>query len=200
MQILIGEIIVLVIVLFAGIVIWKLFGKKKKSSIFDDSNMYCTNSRTYDDNATLVMSSWSVSLLNPKDGSILRTIPMSLSSNDEFTIGRDAACSLCLSDRTISGYHAYVTSSKDGSFTLYDNDSMNGIVVIEEGKEVKHDKLQLSDGLVCFIGSTPLGFSKTNSRREISFTGKHIYNKTNQNTCDNSTKKNFGSKRIHFNM
>lgn len=200
MQILIGEIIVLVIVVFAGAVIWKLFGKKKKSSASDDSNMYFSGYRTYDDNSTLVMSSWSVSVLNPKDGSILRTIPMSLAANDEFTIGRDAACSLCLSDRTISGYHAYITSDKDGVFTLYDNDSMNGIVVIEEGKEIKHDELQLSDGLVCFIGSTPLGFSKTNSRREISFTGKHTYNKTSRNNGDNSTKKNFGSTRIHFNM
>lgn len=169
METVLGQIIVLAIVGVVGFVALKLFGKNKKVSIPFTKEAFTKKSTFWDDGETMICSSWNVSVLSPESGKALQTVPICIPSEDYFTIGRDKKCTLRLNDKTVSAYHAYFTKSDDGEYILRDSDSLNGIMCVEGNKERMYDELPLEDGLVCFLGNTPLGFSHNDSRNEFQF-------------------------------
>lgn len=171
METLIGEIIVLAIVVVVGFFAWKIFGKGGKNKLFKKSVQHKpSTSRVpfWDEGETITCSSWNISVLASETGAAVKTVPIDLSSEEYFTIGRDKSCSLCINDKTVSAYHAYCTKDNNGNYMLMDAESKNGIVCIENDRERKYEELPLKDGLICFLGNTPIEISRNNSRHRFS--------------------------------
>jgi pSer/pThr/pTyr-binding forkhead associated (FHA) protein len=75
-------------------------------------------------------------------------------NRDDFTIGRDDSCNLLLDEDGVSRLHCRI-ESKDGNYTVKDNDSTNGVYVngtkIAEPRELKqNDTIRIGDNLFLF--------------------------------------------------
>ena len=71
-----------------------------------------------------------------------------------FRIGRHSDNDLTIRDSSISRQHAEIHRKRDGSFTITDLDSMNGVFVNQK----KIDSVSLSDGDVIEIGDKAYRF------------------------------------------
>lgn len=175
METLIAEIIVLIIIGVVGFFAWQIFGKgkaklKSKKKVSQVRNKV----QFWDESETMICSSWNVSVLSPETGAALKTVPIDLSSEEYFTIGRERDCSLRLNDKTVSSYHAYIMRNSNGDYILRDADSKNGIITIENDTEHLHDEIPLHDNLVCFLGNTPVRISRNSSRYRIQNDSEHF--------------------------
>jgi hypothetical protein len=74
------------------------------------------------------------------------------------TIGRDAACSVCIADPRVSGRHAQI-KNVNGQYTLLDLGSTNGSYLLVEGREERvREPQRLVDGDEIRLGRTVLQF------------------------------------------
>ena len=130
---------------------------------------YSIGSTNIREEGTRILTTWFVYILNSK-GHVLRTIPISLGGKEEYTIGRDSDCDISIADNTVSGVHATIVSDDEKGSIIRDNDSTNGLVIVEGKQEHRYDEIPLttlSEGTVVYLGNTPMAVMKANSRKEL---------------------------------
>lgn len=74
------------------------------------------------------------------------------SSPRKIRIGRDAACDVVLSDRSVSRKHADLMIDSSGSMELLDLDSSSGTYLVRDGKEDSIARAKLKAGDVIRFG------------------------------------------------
>jgi len=80
-------------------------------------------------------------------------------NTDTITVGRVRRHPICLNDETVSIDHCQITRSRDGQYTISDNDSTNGIFVAELGAyspEVRVTECVLKIGMHIRLGEVVL--------------------------------------------
>lgn len=193
METFLGEIIILAIVIIGGLIGMKIFsvkkpGKSKKVNIFSERPMKTEIYNSYAENDTLTVSPWNLNVLN-KNGDIIRSvaIPLSPDSYEEVVIGRgqpnkdEQPNTILIPDMTVSNPHAVIRNIR-GDYILSDENSKNGIITFVNDEEQKHSELKLTDGLLVYLGNVPIAFTKSNSRKKISFINR------NERNCKDFTK------------
>lgn len=158
---------------------------------------YSSESTNIREEGTRILTTWFVYILNHK-GHVLRTIPISIGGKEEYTIGRDADCDITITDNTVSGVHATIVSDDEKGCVIRDNDSTNGLVVVEGKQEHRYDEIPLSDlaeGTAVYLGNTPLAVMKANSRKEL-----HIMKKQSLSVPDDDYSDDYSSAETHINI
>lgn len=76
---------------------------------------------------------------------------------EEATIGREAACAICVPSKSVSKLHCTIHRESDDRFVIIDEGSTNGTQVNGRALE-PHVKLQLTNGDTVTIGETMMIF------------------------------------------
>jgi pSer/pThr/pTyr-binding forkhead associated (FHA) protein len=87
-------------------------------------------------------------------------------SSRKIRIGRDAACDLVLSDRSVSRKHADLLIDSTGTMELLDLDSSSGTYLVRGGKEDSISRAKLKAGDVIRFGEVELTLSDLQQRIE----------------------------------
>lgn len=95
----------------------------------------------------------SMAFLESRDGSSERHAVITAA----YCIGRHSDNDLCIRDASVSRQHAEIHRRRDGSFTITDLDSMNGVFVNQK----KIDSVRLADGDIIEIGDKSFCFRMT---------------------------------------